>query len=78
MSEKTLEIVSKKVADSLLVDSLFHPVNGHTLFLGPLNETHYKPKQFHLGDVVTVSSSVLAVFVQHFRGYDMLFSVTLP
>jgi len=78
MSEKSLPIVSKTEADSLIVDSLFHPINGRTLFAGPLKETHYKPKQFHLGEVVTVSSSVLAVFVQHFRGYDMLFSVTAP
>ena len=59
---KQLNITSKSRAKSILLDSLFKPVNGHTLIDMKLDNAKYKPEACFIGKWLEVPDDVYAVY----------------
>lgn len=67
---KRLQITSKRKAESMLVDSLFEPVNGRTLSKEKYSSGKYKPDAFPIGREVEVSEHVHALWAEQRRDAD--------
>ena len=70
---KTLKIVSRRVANVILINSLFNPVNGHTLNLMKYDNVKYKwtgKASYYTGREVQVSDSVHAIYVERHSDSD--------
>jgi len=65
---KTLQITTKRKADSLLLDSLFKPVNGHTL--DKIKWCTGKYSRSLLGEEIEVSDHVHAVWSERRKNAD--------
>ena len=62
---KTLRIGTEAQADRMLVESLFKPINGHTLNVGKWDMAKYRvnPATPYVGREVQVSDHVVALFM---------------
>lgn len=69
MNTKKITIVSKRKADTMLLDSLFHPVNGKTLTCTRYDMGKYKPSKF-IGREIECDEHVKAIFTQSKRDSD--------
>ena len=62
-----MKIISKSKAEKLIVNSLFNPVNGHTLNKGKFDNGHYKwtgKAKDYANREVTDVNGVHAVYVE--------------
>jgi len=59
---KQINITSKASAKNILLDSLFKPVNGHTLTDMKLDNGKYKPESCFIGRWLEVPDDVYAVY----------------
>ena len=64
---KMLKIGTKAQADKLVVESLFKPVNGHTLDVRKYDCGKYDPSKSYIGRDVEVSDDVYALYVNKGR-----------
>ena len=69
MNTKKITIVSKRKADTMLLDSLFHPVNGQTLTRTRYDMGKYKPAKF-IGREIECAEHVQAIFTQSRKDSD--------
>ena len=70
---RQLTIGTKTQADKILVDSLFHPVNGRTLSVMKYSAGKYRAESSYIGRVVEVSDDVHALYVVKGRDSDGAF-----
>jgi hypothetical protein len=61
---KKVAIVSRRSAEKLRVESLFHPVDVRTLVIDRWTTGKFKHEAFPVGRVVEVSDHVLALFTK--------------
>lgn len=66
MNTKKITIISKRKADTMLLNSLFHPVNGQTLTRTRYDMGKYKPQKF-IGREIECAEHVQAIFTQSQR-----------
>ena len=69
MNRQKINIISKRKADSMLVDSLFSPVNGKTLTKTRWDLGKYKPGKY-VGREIECGEDVRAIFPQPQRDSD--------
>lgn len=65
-----LTITTKSKANAILVNSLFHPVNGGTLNKGKLCAGKYRPDAFPVGRELEVNDNVFAVWSEKGKDSD--------
>lgn len=61
-----MNIISKKDADKLRIDSLFHPINGHTLSVHMYDNGKYSiPCKKYIGrEITAIHERIIAVYPQ--------------
>lgn len=69
---KTIEITTRRAANRILTDSLFHPINGKTLSVIKYDGGKYKvnPETPYIGRKIEVADCIHAVYTVRSKDAD--------